>query len=397
MAHRRTKAREYTIHAIMRPRLAVSSLAIAIAVSAAMPRAQSSVPPSAPGKKNPLLKLAEPWPDADTLKANRIEAENRPLFRKTEPLEFTLTAAFRVINKDHNPESKVRYPGVLTVAASDGTPRDIPVKLSARGHFRRMSRNCSDVPLRVEFPKDGLGGTPFEGQTTLKLGTGCDDSKEYEQITLREYLSYPMFNLVTPTSFRARLARATYVDEKSKKKNGPRYALFIEHENDVARRAEGRIVELPRVVFKDLHDETLTRMMLFEYMIGNTDMSIYAIHNVRLVQKPNRTLLPVPYDFDLSGLVHAPYAAPDRNLGLRSVVDRLYRGPCRSLDEFESSAAAFRARRTEILALTDSLPDLERASRNEMREYLESFFRTIDKPASVNKTFVDGCKPKPTM
>ncbi|HET6957186.1 MAG TPA: hypothetical protein VFI56_11400, partial [Vicinamibacterales bacterium] len=85
------------------------------------------------------------------------------------------------------------------------------------------------------------------------------------------------------------------------------------------------------------------------------------------------------------------------NLGLRSVVDRLYRGPCRSLDEFESSAAAFRARRTEILALTDSLPDLERASRNEMREYLESFFRTIDKPASVNKTFVDGCKPKPTM
>jgi hypothetical protein len=373
--------------------------AIVIAVSATLPRAraQSSVPPSAPGKKNPLLKLAEPWPDADTLKARRIEAETRPLFQKTEPLEFTLTAPFRTINKDHDPESKVRYPGVLTVAASDGTPRDIPVKLSARGHFRRMSRNCSDVPLRVEFPKDGLAGTPFDGQTTLKLGTGCEDSKEYEQITLREYLTYPMFNLVTPWSFRSRLARATYVEDKSKKKSNPRYALFIEHENDVARRAEGRIVELPRVVFKDLDEPALTQMMMFEYMIGNTDMSIFALHNVRLVQKPNRTLMAVPYDFDLSGLVHAPYAIPDRNLGLRSVVDRLYRGPCRSTEEFEVSAAALRAKRTEILALTGSLPDLDRAVRGEMKEYLEAFFRSIEKPASIKKTLVDSCKPHTTM
>jgi hypothetical protein len=43
-----------------------------------------------------------------------------------------------------------------------------------------------------------VAGTVFDGQTTLKLGTGCEDSKEYEQITLREYLSYPMFSVVTP-------------------------------------------------------------------------------------------------------------------------------------------------------------------------------------------------------
>jgi hypothetical protein len=375
-------------------RLAASSLALAVAVAAAVPlsSAQSSVPPGAAGKKNPLLKLAEPWPDGDALKARRLEAEARPLFQKADPLEFMLTADFKTINKDHNPESTVRYPGMLTVNASDGTPRVIPVKLSARGHFRRMSRNCSDVPLRVEFPKDGLEATPFAGQTTLKLGTGCEDSKEYAQITLREYLSYPMLNLLTPLSFRARLARATYVEEKSKKKSGARYALFIEHENDVARRAEGRIVELPRVAFKDLDDETLTRMMLFEYMIGNTDMSIWALHNVRLIQKPNRTLIAVPYDFDLSGLVHAPYAVPARDLGLRSVLDRRYRGPCRSTDEFEASAAGFRAKRTEILALTDSLPDLDRAVRGEMKEYLEAFFRSIEKPASIKKTLVDGCK-----
>ncbi len=77
-------------------RLAASSLALAVAVAAAVPlsSAQSSVPPGAAGKKNPLLKLAEPWPDADALKARRIEAEARPLFQRTDPLEFTLTADF---------------------------------------------------------------------------------------------------------------------------------------------------------------------------------------------------------------------------------------------------------------------------------------------------------------
>jgi hypothetical protein len=383
----------------MNARLATSSLAILIVVCAAvqMPRAQSTAPPSAPPKKNPLLKLAEPWPNADALKARRAEAEARPLFQSTDPVEFTLTANFNAINKDHNPESTTRYPGVITVTDKDGAPRNIAVKLSARGHFRRMARNCSVVPLRVEFSKRGMAGTVFDGQTTLKLGTGCDNSKEYEQITLREYLSYPMFNRVTPLSFGARLARATYADEKSKKKSAARYALFIEHENDVARRNEGRIVEVSRVVFKDLEDETLTRMMLFEYMIGNTDMSIWALHNVRLLQKPNRTLIAVPYDFDLSGFVHAPYAIPDRRLGLRSVVDRMYRGPCRTTEEFDAAAAPFRAKRADMLALVDSMRDLEPATRREVKDYIEGFFRTIERPVSIKKQFVDGCKPAPTM
>ncbi len=383
----------------MNARLTASSLAILIVACAAvqMPRAQTTAPPAAPPKKNPLLKLAEPWPDAAALKAKRAEAEARPLFQSTDPLEFTLTANFNALNKDHKPESTTRYPGVITVTGKDGAPTDIPVKLSARGHFRRMARNCSVVPLRVEFPKEGMAGTVFDGQTTLKLGTGCEDSKEYEQITLREYLTYPMFNLVTPLSFRARLARATYTDEKSKKKSNARYALFIEHENDVARRDEGRIVELQRITFKDLDAESLTRAMLFEYMIGNTDVSIWALHNVRFVQKPDRTLTVVPYDFDLSGFVHAPYAIPDRKLGLRSVVDRMYRGPCRTTDEFDAAAAPFRAKQADMLALVASMRDLDQDARREVKDYLEAFFRTIDKPASIKKQFVDGCKPTPTM
>ena len=121
-------------------------------------------------------------------------------------------------------------------------------------------------------------------------------------------------------------------------------------------------------------------MMLFEYMIGNTDMSIWALHNVRLVQKPDRTLIAVPYDFDLSGFVNAPYAMPDRRLGLRSVVDRLYRGPCRTAEEFDAAAAPFRAKRADMLALVDSMRDLAAPSRATAKEYLEGFFRRSTSP-----------------
>src|SRR5258708_3097901 len=94
--HPPTKAREYTIPSTMSARLAAVPLAILILAPAAVqrPGAQSSVPASAPGKKTPLLKLAEPWPDVAALKARRAEAEARPLFSGTEPFDFTLTANF---------------------------------------------------------------------------------------------------------------------------------------------------------------------------------------------------------------------------------------------------------------------------------------------------------------
>jgi hypothetical protein len=354
--------------------------------------------PVRPAKKNPLLKLTEPWPEEEVLQVRRTESDTRRLFKEIEPLAFTLTADFGAINKERNPESIARFPAVLSLPGEGGAERSVAVKLGTRGHFRLMARNCDFVPLRVEFPRDKTtAGTPFDGQTSLKLGTHCRGDKAYDNYTLREYLTYRLFNMVTPLSFRARLARATYADAKTRKTIGTRSAIFIEHENEVARRFGGRVVELPRIVFTDLEERTLTRMMLFEYMIGNTDFSIWALHNVRIVQDRARTLYPVPYDFDLSGLVNAPYGRPDPRLGLSRVTDRLYRGPCRSADDFDAVAESFRARRADMFTLLDSMRDLDAGARAEAKDYLESFFRTIERPASIKRQFVDGCKPKPTM
>ena len=63
----------------------------------------------------------------------------------------------------------------------------------------------------------------------------------------------------------------------------------------------------------------------------------------------------------------------------------------------EEAAAAFRGKRADVLALVDGMKDLDSAARSEMKDYLDSFFRTIERPASVKRQFVDGCRPTPTM
>ncbi|MEO6238121.1 MAG: hypothetical protein ABIQ52_14080, partial [Vicinamibacterales bacterium] len=268
-----------------------AAVLLAVAV-ASVPAAQA---PATPAKKNPLLKLIEPWPSADAMAKRRLASETLPLFSSTEPVAVTLTADFKALNRDRNPESRKRFPGVLRVGGDAGVEVTLPVQLSARGHVRRMARTCDYVPLRIAFPKQGVGKTPFARQEALKLVVQCARGGDFEQYIYREYLAYRLGNVITRQSFRARLATVTYVDQASGQATGTRQAIFVEDESDVAKRMEGRIIEMPRLVFKDLDLDSLMPMMIFEYMIGNTDFSIYALHNVRLVQRPDRSVHPVPY------------------------------------------------------------------------------------------------------
>ncbi|HTK28543.1 MAG TPA: hypothetical protein VL309_03275 [Vicinamibacterales bacterium] len=361
------------------------------------PLAQKPPDKQAEKQKKTLLKMAQPWPEPAVLQARRDEAQKLPLFAESDPLAFSLTADFKAIDKDRNPESTAKYPGVLATTDARGREQTLHVQLSPRGHFRRNARTCAFVPLRIEFDKKEVAGTVFDGQSTLKLGVHCQNEKAYDQFVLREYLTYKLFNLVTPQSFRDRLAQATYVDAKSGKPMTTHYAIFIEEDNDVARRMGGRIVELPRLQFADVDAGTLRTAALFEYMIGNTDYSLYALHNVKVVQDPTKTLFAVPYDFDLSGFVNPPYALVDRRLGITSVKDRLYRGPCGSADEFEAIAAKFRDKKADMLALVEGMKDLDGSTKSESKDYLEAFFRGIAQPTSVKKSLADGCKAKPTM
>lgn len=367
--------------------VALASCMLAAATLAA--QAPKTKKPKSPN--DPYFKLAEPWPDAETRLRRKTEAERRPLFLSDAPLALTIKADFKVVNKDRSERSAARYPATIAVAGSDAA---FQAELGSRGHFRLRVGSCAWVPLRVMFKSAQVAGTVFEGQSSLKLVTHCRDNDDFEQHVLREYLPYRIYGLVSPLAFRARLARIAYVDSVTGKLLTTRYGMFIEDDSDVARRAGARAVDLPRVLFNDLDQESLTTMALFEFMIANTDVSIVKLHNVKLMVTEQRTIYPVPYDFDFSGLVNAPYANPDPKLGISTVRDRLYRGPCRSDAEFNQVLERFRARKADILALYDSLPDLQPGYRKQARSYLEDFYSGIE-PNRVKRTLVDNCQRTP--
>jgi len=349
-------------------------------------------PAEQPAKKNPLLKLAQPWPTPEKMKERRDTAESLPLFADSDVLPVTLVGDFKAINKDHDPNSHKPYPGSVRMADD----KELQVQFRARGHVRRMARTCDYVPLKLEFVKKETKGTVFAEQDAIKLVVQCSGGGDYEQYVLREYLAYRIFNVITNRSFRARLAKVTYVDGASGKPQGTRIGMFLEDEGDVARRMEGRVVELQRLRFDDLDSDSLMPAMIFEYLIGNTDMSIYALHNMRIVQRPDKTLHIVPYDFDFSGLVNAPYALPARGFFLKNVTERAYRGPCRSQERVDPYVANFVAKKDAIRALPEQIPGFSRESRSASKDYIDGFYGAIKSPKDVKGLFV-SCPSKPYM
>jgi hypothetical protein len=373
----------------MRGRFAIAAILV-VAVSS--PPGAQSPPKAGSGSTKAAPAAPKPWPDAKTLEARRRDAEGRRLFSTHEPLAFTLAADFKAIGKDRNPNSTKTYAATIEVASQDGTTASIPVQIRTRGHVRRRPDICSFAPLRVEFTKGGTKGTVFTGQSAIKLGTHCQDGSSFDQYVIREYSVYRLYNLITPRSFRARLAKATYQDSVTKKSLGTHSALWIEDDEDVAKRLGGRIVDVTGITFRRVDQEAVAIMMLFEYMIGNTDLSMISPHNVRFVQTPAGKRYPVPYDFDYSGLVDAGYAVPAKGLGIEKVRDRLYRGPCMTVEELQPHLDRLRGLKPEVMALYDTLPDLTASSRKNITGYLEEFYRTIDRPADVKRDLVAKCE-----
>jgi len=379
-------------------RAALLFLAVLVVWPVTAPRAQSAAQPpksgqpAPPAKKNPLLKLVEPWPAPEKMKERRETAEALPLFASSDVLAVTLVGDFRQINKDHDPNSKQQYPGAVRTADN----KELQVQFRARGHVRRLSKTCDYVPLKVEFVKKETKGTVFAEQDALKLVVQCSGGGDYEQYILREYLAYRIYNVITHRSFRARLAKVTYVDRASGKPTGTRLGIFLEDEGDVARRMEGRVVDLQRLLFENLQNDSLMPTMIFEYLIGNTDMSIYALHNMRIIQLQDKSLHVVPYDFDYSGLVNAPYALPARGFLIKNVTERIYRGPCRNQEIVDPYVANFLAKKDLVRALPDQIPGFNRVSRDETRGYIESFYSSVDSSKDVRGVFVN-CSPKSTM
>lgn len=350
----------------------------------------------------PLLAAASQTPPVLQQPDSALEASRRAaeaairrtvrLLGDTTPLEFTLTADFARVFRNRDTLSTLRFPAKLTVADSTGAPTTIAVEIAPRGHFRLDKANCSFPPIKLTFAAGSARGTPFQGQNGIKLGTHCrPDSREYEEYIIREYVVYRIHNLITDVSLRARLARVTYIGEKASSTPYATWGLLIEDDDDAAKRSGGRIAELRRGTFADVDPEQMRLLGVFEYLIANTDWSVFALHNIRLIQTPEGRVLPLAYDFDHAGIISARYAKPDYRLSIKTVQERLYQGPCLSAGELAPVFARFLAQRGAIEAAYAETPGLSAGYRKWARGYIADFFETIGDARKVRERIIDAC------
>ena len=336
-------------------------------------------------------------PPDSTLAAARRAAEaagrrTTRLFGDQTPLTFTLTADFTTVFKDRDTLSTKRYPATLTVADSTGAPKTFPLEIAPRGHWRLKATNCPFPPIKMNLEDGTARGTPFQGQGGIKLGTHCrPGNREYEEYVLREHLVYRTYNLLTDVSLRTRLARVIYVWEKTANRADTAWALLIEDEDDAARRANGRIAELRRAAFDDVDRAQMGLIGVFHYFTGNTDWSLYALHNLRIIQNVRHQLVPMAYDFDFSGIVNTRYATTDPKLSIRRVTERLYLGPCLSPAELETIVALFREQRPAIEALYSGTPGLDDGYVKWAREYVAAFYTSVADARGVKRSLIDSC------
>lgn len=313
----------------------------------------------------------------------------QPLFADPAPLAITLVAPVASLQRDRSGRPR---PATLTVGAET-----LPLTVAPRGITRRKTDICQFPPLRLDLGQKPATGL-FAGQKRLKLVTHCRSAEKWQQYVLLEYAAYRLFNLLTPLSFRARLATITYRDERGK--NLTRVGFLIEDIDDVAaRNGLQRARTGDTVPAASLSRTDAVRAVLFQYMIGNLDWSLRAgpegegcCHNSRLLTRTGGApYVPVPYDFDFSGLVDAPYAVPPDEFGVESVRERKFTGLCSLRPDYLAAAADFRARRPELLGAIATIPGLQPRTRERALDYLQRFFGEIAADATMQDRILRDC------
>lgn len=326
--------------------------------------------------------------------------QTAPLFADDTLLPVTIDAPFTTL-MEYRPD-KAYLKGSFSYVASDGTEKRIGLKLRTRGNYRRDKAHCSFAPIRLNFRKGDLAETVLSGQDKLKLVTHCKTYEQgYEQLVLREYLAYRLFRELSDISYGVRLLNITYFDTETEKEI-TKLGFVIEEYKSVAKRNGMKRVETKYLTYDSLDHERQNLVNVFEYMIGNTEYSLVnpepgknCCHNSDpLSTSGDEPYISLPFDFDFSGLVHAPYAEPNPRYPIDDVRTRFYKGLCRNNELLPNTLALFADKRDDLFQVVDAAADISNASARSaksVRNYLERFYSVIEDPEKVRKQLVEKC------
>ncbi len=290
-------------------------------------------------------------------------------------------------NKKISSES---YPGTILFSSGLGEEFKTKVKIEPRGRSRR--KVCSSMPpLKIDFPKKALKELGlFPGCDKLKLVTNCNDTEDSDQVLMKEYWIYNLYNHVTPQSYQVFPVKITYVNSNDPTDKIERFAFFIESNEELELRLKGKATDAFGTTPAQIDATSYHNTLLFNYMIGNLDWDIKVQRNIKLIQ-PDAGGQPilVPYDFDFSGLVKAPHARLNPDYGQKNIEQRFPQGKFPDKATLMATAKRFSELQKTGFRCYMDCPILEKSVKKKMTKYINSFFGILKDKAYLQELFLE--------
>jgi len=320
-----------------------------------------------------------------------IIAEESPLFQSDKPLELVLEADLATIINDKSEEPQYTQ-GLLIKQLPNYRINAFDIKVKPRGNTRRVTDLCDFPPLKFNFKKNHLSNTVFEGQDKLKFVSQCRADEEFRNYVLEEYLLYKTYNILSEESYKTRLVNITIKDIKRRVPTIEMTGFLIEDDNSLAKRIGAK--EFKGIVYSQdsCSDISVDRFSIFQFMIGNTDWYINTKHNTDMFQiKKDHSLIPVPFDFDFSGVINAKYATPSEEIPISHVKQRYFKGSCRDFEIYDPTIKLFNEKREEIYSLYNSFNLLPKTVVKKSLKYFSKFYKILNDVEQVDSSFYGAC------
>ena len=320
----------------------------------------------------------------------QIEQKSDLLFENQDPLKIKLSYS--------NKEIRLKTDDTTYIKTNmsfwhENKWNDLEISLRARGNFRRSK--CYFPPIKMKIKKSKAEGSLFEGNKNLKLVVPCLLQEEKNDNIVQEFIAYKLYEKISPYHFQTRMVDIEFLEIKRNKKIVHKLKGFlIEDDKRVADRFEGKSFE--RYIHpKAMDDLTSIKNSMFQFMIGNTDFSVAYQHNGKLLYI-DKTIYPLPYDFDLCGLVDASYAIVNTTLGINTVKDRKYRGFKRDESMVQEVRDQFLSKKAHFFQIIkDQESRFELASEFESTNtFLSSFFEILEDDSDFDKKVIQNMRTK---
>lgn len=321
--------------------------------------------------------------------------EVSPLFNRHDSLSLKLNYSKKELLKFTNDSTYIK--SNISYAEKNGDFKNMKVKLRARGNYRR--KHCYYVPLYLKINKTDSKGSIFEKDKKIKIVLPCLKSKKSNDNVVKEYLAYKIFECLSPYYFESKLT-PIHLEEQLNNKNIDHnlMAILVQDDKQVAASFHGNIIK--RNVHPQNQDPlSSVRNALFQFMIGNTDFSAAYQHNEKIFFI-DKKIVPVPYDFDMSGFVNPSYAivsvVNDVELPITRVTQRMYRGFEQDEKVVQQVRQEFLDRQTEVFNILDQNKIFFEDPKEftEAREFLLDFYQILSNDKKFNNNVLKRGRTK---